>query len=140
VICRRMLQRARLNSSGSTGLLSGFTRIRYLEAVAECEKKVREELGDHVSAARSQPYYLDVTHPAANKGSVVDFLPCVYLIPKSSIATLGDMPNDVLMFKKSGMSIAMGNSSKEVQAEANFVTDSNEEEGFAHAIERFVLH
>jgi Cof subfamily protein (haloacid dehalogenase superfamily) len=111
-----------------------------LEAVAECEKKVRHELGDHVSAARSQPYYLDVTHPAANKGSVVDFLACVYLIPKSSIATIGDMPNDVLMFNKSGMSIAMGNASLEVQAEANFVTDSNEKEGFAHAIERFVLN
>jgi Cof subfamily protein (haloacid dehalogenase superfamily) len=111
-----------------------------LEAVAECEKKVHEELGDHVSAARSQPYYLDVTHPAANKGSVVDFLSAVYLIPRTSIATIGDMPNDVLMFNKSGMSIAMGNSSKEVQAEANFVTDSNEEEGFAHAIERFILH
>jgi Cof subfamily protein (haloacid dehalogenase superfamily) len=110
-----------------------------LQAVAKCEKKVREELSDHVSAARSQPYYLDVTHPAANKGSVVDFLAAVYLIPKSSIATLGDMPNDVLMFKNSGMSIAMGNASKEVQAEANFVTDSNKEEGFAHAIERFVL-
>jgi hydroxymethylpyrimidine pyrophosphatase-like HAD family hydrolase len=108
--------------------------------VAECEKKVRHELGDHVSAARSQPYYLDVTHPAANKGSVVDFLASFYLISKSSIATIGDMPNDVLMFNKSGMSIAMGNASPEVQAEANFVTDSNEEEGFAHAIERFVLN
>ena len=110
-----------------------------LDAVAKCEKKVREELSDHVSAARSQPYYLDVTHPAANKGSVVDFLAAVYLIPKSSIATLGDMPNDVLMFENSGMSIAMGNASKEVQADANFVTDSNAEEGFAHAIEKFVL-
>jgi hydroxymethylpyrimidine pyrophosphatase-like HAD family hydrolase len=50
------------------------------------------------------------------------------------------MPNDVLMFKKSGMSIAMGNASKEVQAEANFVTASNEDEGFARAIERFVLN
>ena len=109
-----------------------------LDAVAKCEKKVREELSDHVSAARSQPYYLDVTHPAANKGSVVDFLAAVYLIPRSSIATLGDMPNDVLMFEKSGMSIAMGNASEEVQAEANFVTDSNAEEGFAHAIEKFV--
>lgn len=110
-----------------------------LEAVAKCEIKVREELSEHVSAARSQPYYLDVTHPAANKGSVVDFLSAVYLIRKSSIATLGDMPNDVLMFENSGMSIAMGNASKEVQAEANFVTDSNEEEGFARAIEQFVL-
>jgi Cof subfamily protein (haloacid dehalogenase superfamily) len=111
-----------------------------LEAVAACEKLVQQELGDHVSAARSQPYYLDVTHPAANKGCVVDFLSSVYLIPRSRIATIGDMPNDVLMFEKSGMSIAMGNASKLVQAEANFVTDSNEEEGFAHAIERFVLN
>src|SRR5580700_5892491 len=110
-----------------------------LDAVAKCEKKVREELSGHVSAARSQPYYLDVTHPAANKGSVADFLAAVYLIPKNSIATLGDMPNDVLMFENSGMSIAMGNASKEVQAEANFVTDSNAKEGFAHAIEKFVL-
>jgi Cof subfamily protein (haloacid dehalogenase superfamily) len=111
-----------------------------LDAVAECEKKVQAELGNHVSAARSQPYYLDVTHPSANKGSVVDFLAGVYLISKSSMATIGDMPNDVLMFEKSGMSIAMGNASPEVQAQANFVTDSNEADGFAHAIERFVLN
>jgi Cof subfamily protein (haloacid dehalogenase superfamily) len=109
------------------------------DAVAKCEKDVQAELGHHVSAARSQPYYLDVTHPAANKGSVVDFLAAVYLLPKSSIATIGDMPNDVLMFDKSGMSIAMGNASKEVQSKANFVTDTNEQEGFAHAMERFVL-
>src|SRR6201987_4301960 len=110
------------------------------DAVAACEKVVQEELGHQVSAARSQPYYLDVTHPAANKGSVVDFLSGVYLIPTSSIATIGDMPNDVLMFENSGMSIAMGNASESVQAQANFVTDSNEEEGFAHAIDRFVLN
>jgi Cof subfamily protein (haloacid dehalogenase superfamily) len=109
------------------------------EAVAACEKVVQQELGHHVSAARSQPYYLDVTHPAANKGSVVDFLSAVYLIPTSSIATIGDMPNDVLMFEKSGMSIAMGNASKLVQEEANFVTHTNEQEGFAHAMEEFVL-
>jgi Cof subfamily protein (haloacid dehalogenase superfamily) len=109
------------------------------DAVAACEKVVQEELGHQVSAARSQPYYLDVTHPAANKGSVVDFLSAVYLIPRSSIATIGDMPNDVLMFEKSGMSIAMGNASESVQAEANFVSHTNEEEGFAHAMETFVL-
>jgi hydroxymethylpyrimidine pyrophosphatase-like HAD family hydrolase len=64
-----------------------------LQAVARCEKKVQEELSNHVSAARSHPYYLDVTHPAANKGSVVNFLAAVYLMPKTSIATLGDMRN-----------------------------------------------
>ena len=52
---------------------------------------------------------------------------------------MGDMPNDVLMFRKSGFSIAMGNSSDEVKAQASAVTDSNEDEGFAKAMRRFVL-
>ena len=49
------------------------------------------------------------------------------------------MPNDVLMFRKIGLSIAMGNASAEVQAQANLVTDSYDDEGFAKAIERFIL-
>ena len=60
-------------------------------------------------------------------------------IPTEEIATIGDMPNDVLMFVKSGVSIAMGNASAEVQASATYVTTSNAEEGFANAIEKFVL-
>ena len=48
------------------------------------------------------------------------------------------MPNDVLMFKKSGVSIAMGNASPEVQKSATFVTASNEDEGFAKAMERLL--
>ena len=61
------------------------------------------------------------------------------LFPPEQIATIGDMPNDVLMFEKSGLSIAMGNASTEVQRKARFVTSSNEEEGFANAIEKFIL-
>ncbi len=61
-------------------------------------------------------------------------------IPAVQIATIGDMPNDVLMFRKSGLSIAMGNSSDEVKAQANAVTASNEDEGFAKAVQKFVLH
>jgi hydroxymethylpyrimidine pyrophosphatase-like HAD family hydrolase len=49
------------------------------------------------------------------------------------------MPNDVLMFRKSGLSIAMGNASPDVQAQADLVTDSYEDEGFAKAMERFIL-
>jgi Cof subfamily protein (haloacid dehalogenase superfamily) len=110
-----------------------------LASVARCEADVQREFGDHVSAARSQPYYLDVTHPNANKGHVVSVLSEVLSVPREQIATIGDMPNDVLMFRKSGVSIAMGNASPEVQAQATFVTTSNEEEGFAKAIARFIL-
>jgi hypothetical protein len=111
-----------------------------LERVAKCEKDVQQAGGTHISAARSQPYYLDVTHPQANKGEVVLTLSRLLNIPAAQIATLGDMPNDVLMFKKSGVSIAMGNASPEVQAAATYVTSTNEDEGFANAIEKFVLN
>jgi len=107
--------------------------------VARCEKDARDVLGGAASAARSQPYYLDITHPDANKGYVVEALSRFLSIPREAIATIGDMPNDVLMFQKSGMSIAMGNASPEVQKQAQFVTDSYNEEGFAKAIERYVL-
>jgi Cof subfamily protein (haloacid dehalogenase superfamily) len=110
-----------------------------LERVAKCEKDVQQAGGTHISAARSQPYYLDVTHPQANKGEVVLSLSRLLNIPAAQIATIGDMPNDVLMFKKSGVSIAMGNASPEVQASATYVTSTNEDEGFANAIEKFVL-
>jgi Cof subfamily protein (haloacid dehalogenase superfamily) len=109
------------------------------DLVARCEADVQQECGTHVSAARSQPYYLDVTHPDANKGHVVTVLSTTLSIPTEQIATIGDMPNDVLMFEKSGLSIAMGNASPQVQQRARFVTDSNEEEGFANAMEAFIL-
>lgn len=99
----------------------------------------RTKFGDHVSAARSQPYYGDVTNPHANKGGVATYLSKTMAIPPAQIATIGDQPNDVLMFAHSGLSIAMGNASAEVQRAARRVTTSNEEEGFANAVERFVL-
>ncbi len=109
------------------------------DAMARCVKEVQQTCGEHVSAALSQPYYLDVTHPKANKGEVIIALSAQLDIPTSQIATIGDMPNDVLMFTRSGVSIAMANASAEVQHAARFVTTSNTEEGFALAMERFVL-
>ncbi len=110
-----------------------------IELVAASEKVVQNALGEKASAARSQPYYLDVTHPLANKGTVVTTLSKLLTIPPEQIVTIGDMPNDVLMFRKSGFSIAMGNSSDQVKAQASAVTDSNENEGFANAMRKFVL-
>jgi Cof subfamily protein (haloacid dehalogenase superfamily) len=108
-------------------------------AVEAAAKAAHDQFGDHVSAARSQPYYVDVTHPDANKGAVAQYLADKYEIPPEQIATIGDMPNDVLMFARSGLSIAMGNADTEVQRAARRVTTSNEDEGFANAVERFIL-
>ncbi len=110
------------------------------DLVARCEKDAKRALGSAASAARSQPYYLDITHPDANKGKVVTTLSTLLSVPIDEIATIGDMPNDVLMFRNSGFGIAMGNAGPDVQAQADAVTASYEDEGFAKAIERFILH
>jgi Cof subfamily protein (haloacid dehalogenase superfamily) len=110
-----------------------------LGLVGRCEQDAQKSLEGDASAARSQPYYLDVTHPNANKGTVATTLSRMLSIPIAEVATVGDMPNDVLMFRNSGVSIAMGNASAEVQKQARFVTASYNDEGFAKAVERYVL-
>ncbi|HEX8951664.1 MAG TPA: Cof-type HAD-IIB family hydrolase, partial [Polyangia bacterium] len=104
--------------------------------LARCEEELRERVGEHASAARSQPYFLDVTHPEANKGAVVRDLARRLALPLEQIATIGDMPTDVLMFGLGGLSIAMGNASPEVRRCARRVARSNADEGFADAVER----
>jgi hypothetical protein len=76
-----------------------------------------------------------VTHPRANKGSVVDRLSQLLGIPRQEIAMIAGMPNVVPVFDRSGLSISMGNASAEVQQQVQYVTTSYEEEGFANAVE-----
>lgn len=107
--------------------------------VAACEAAVQQAFGTQVSAARSQPHYLDVTNPTANKGVVIERLSHYIAIPLDRIAAIGDQPNDVLMFERAGLSIAMGNASDEVKRRATFVTTSFADEGFANAIDHIIL-
>ena len=128
---------------GLDGLTDGVVKLVGVsddhDAIAAATTGVREAFGDHVTAAASQPYYLDVTHPNANKGFVAQYLARRYQLDPGEIATIGDMPNDILMFAHSGLSIAMGNADPEVKRAARRVTKRNDEEGFAYAVERFVL-
>lgn len=110
-----------------------------LGLVAACEARAQTALGASASATRSNPCFLDVTNPEANKGAVVKALSASLGIAPRQIATIGDMQNDVLMFRQSGLSIAMGNASDEVKAQANHVTASNQDDGFAKAVRDFVL-
>jgi Cof subfamily protein (haloacid dehalogenase superfamily) len=109
------------------------------DAVTAASAAAHDRFGDHVTAAASQPYYLDVTHPRANKGEVARYLAQRYRLSTEEIASIGDMPNDVLMFAHSGLSIAMGNADPEVRRAARRVTGTNANDGFANAVLRFVL-
>ncbi len=110
-----------------------------LDKVQRCEADAQAAFGQRATATRSQPYYLDVTHKDANKGAVVEYLSRHLGVPEQEIATFGDQPNDVLMFRRSGLSVAMGNASDEVKAKASVTTDSYNDEGFAKAVERYIL-
>jgi Cof subfamily protein (haloacid dehalogenase superfamily) len=103
------------------------------------EQHARVALPDRAAVARSQPYYLDFTHPLANKGVALFELAKLLGIQENEIAVIGDGGNDIAMFERSGLSIAMGNADPQVQDAADFVTDPNGQDGFAKAIERYVL-
>ncbi|HEY2539709.1 MAG TPA: Cof-type HAD-IIB family hydrolase [Stellaceae bacterium] len=96
-------------------------------------------LRDRATVLRSQPYYCDVTPPGVDKGRLVDFLAERLGVPREEIAVLGDMGNDAQMFSRAGFAIAMGNATPEIKALAQAVTLPNDEDGFAAAIDRYIL-
>jgi Cof subfamily protein (haloacid dehalogenase superfamily) len=100
-----------------------------------CEAAMQKALGTEATAVRSQSYYLDVTPPGFDKGTFVTAMAARLGIPTAAVATIGDMQNDVPMFRTSGLSFAMGNATDDVKKAAMHVTASNEDEGFAKAIE-----
>jgi Cof subfamily protein (haloacid dehalogenase superfamily) len=100
-----------------------------------CEAAMREAVGQQATAVRSQTYYLDITPPGHDKGTFVEAMARRLKISTDAVATIGDMQNDLAMFKKSGLSIAMGNATDDVKKQATQTTASNEDEGFAMAIE-----
>ena len=100
-----------------------------------CEAAMLQAVGTQANAVRSQTYYLDVTPPGYDKGTFVEAIARLLAVPTDRVATIGDMQNDLAMFKKSGLSIAMGNATDDVKQQATQVTASNEDEGFAKAIE-----
>jgi Cof subfamily protein (haloacid dehalogenase superfamily) len=100
-----------------------------------CEAAMQKALGAEATAVRSQSYYLDITPPGCDKGTFVQAMAKRLGIATEAVATIGDMQNDLAMFRRSGLSFAMGNATDDVKKVATHVTTSNENEGFAGAME-----
>jgi Cof subfamily protein (haloacid dehalogenase superfamily) len=100
-----------------------------------CELAMQKALGTQATAVRSQSYYLDVTPPGCNKGTFVQTIVRRLAISTDAVATIGDMQNDLPMFRTSAISFAMGNATDDVKKAATHVTASNEDDGFAKAME-----
>jgi Cof subfamily protein (haloacid dehalogenase superfamily) len=109
------------------------------DLLARLETEVGAALGDRATVSRSQPYYLDITAPAANKGAGIEALARSCGIALTATAAIGDQRNDMAMFAKAGLSIAMGQAPEQVRAAADRVTGSDEADGVAQAIDRILL-
>ncbi len=107
--------------------------------LVELETRAKAIAGADATIARSQPYYLDVTAPLANKGDGVAFLAEAFGVPLDQVAVIGDQANDLPMFARAGLSIAMGQAPPAVKSEAMLATDSNDADGVAGAITRIIL-
>jgi Cof subfamily protein (haloacid dehalogenase superfamily) len=143
------LDRERLASGIEPAICSNFAgldgRIDKIVGVSDdhkllvrLEEKARSMIGERATITRSHPYYLDVTHRLANKGDGIAALAQAFGVELKEVAALGDMINDLPMFARAGLSVAMGQAPANVRAAATATAATNEEAGVADAIARFV--
>ncbi len=125
------------------GALDKAVKIVGVSAVADrlvaAEEALRGAIAGRAIAARSQPYYLDVTPAGADKGTAVVALQRRLGIPAAETAVIGDGENDLAMFAAAGFAVAMGNAVPALKQRADAVARGNAEDGFADAVERLIL-
>jgi Cof subfamily protein (haloacid dehalogenase superfamily) len=107
--------------------------------MAQVEARVVAEVGNLATVVRSQSYYLDITAHAANKGDGIAALAAAYGVSLDEVAVIGDQRNDMAMFARAGLSIAMAQGPQEVRDAAMMVTLDNDADGVAHAIDTILL-
>ncbi|MDR2509554.1 MAG: Cof-type HAD-IIB family hydrolase [Spirochaetaceae bacterium] len=104
------------------------------------EEILRNMLSDEITLFTSKPYYLEIMPPACDKGSALAKIAAKLGIDQSEVMAFGDSMNDEAMLRWAGCGIAMKNGDDRVKRAARLVTEkSNDEDGIAIAIERYVL-
>ena len=109
------------------------------EIVFDSFKKAKDFFGNNLEIAISVPTMLEITHPLATKGNAMDWICDHYHIEPSEMIAVGDSFNDITMIKYAGLGAAMMNGRDEVKAVSDIVVPSNEEDGVAWLIEKYLL-
>lgn len=120
-----------------------FTIQKFLILGFDPEQKKRLQLYlesiEETNVTGSTPFNLEVTHINGNKGNGLKVIARYFNIPLEDTIAIGDEKNDIPMFKVAGLSIAMGNAEEEVKKQSDIVTLTNDENGVAYAIEKYIL-
>jgi len=130
------------------GKLSDFIRFPVLkilladdnEVLLGIKPEMEKIAGNDVNVFFSQPYFLEFTNKYATKGYALKVLAEYYGIRQEEVMAIGDAYNDISMIQYAGLGVCMGNGVDDVKKIADFVTLENDEDGVAHAIERFILN
>lgn len=109
------------------------------ELLLETEAEIRSRFGSQLHITSYRNRFLEIMHRDATKGKALEVLSRHYGIERREVMAIGDSLNDLSMVEWAGIGVAMGNAEPEVKEAADFVTLSNDEEGVAEAIRRFVL-
>lgn len=109
------------------------------ELIEEIMEKIPEEVRNTYTIVRSAPFFLEFLHKSVNKGAGVAALAEKLNIKQEEVICIGDAGNDIHMIKYAGLGVAMGNAFPEVKKAANFITKTNEQDGVAHIINKFIL-
>ena len=102
--------------------------------------KLPKELFNRFSILRSAPIFLEFLDPQINKGLGLSILSRELGIAREEVIAVGDAGNDIDMIKYAGLGVAMGNAFPEVKEIADYITVTNDEDGVAEVIERFILN
>ena len=100
---------------------------------------LRAEYGTEYEVAISTPPCLELTDKSATKGQALAWLAAYYAIPMSEVLAFGDSYNDLDMIKGAGIGVAMCNAVPDLLAVADYVTLSNDKDGVADYIEKYIL-
>ena len=109
------------------------------EILGPAMEKLPKEVYEKYTVVRSTPFFLEFLNKEVNKGVGVELLAKHLGIKREEVMTFGDAGNDLHMIEYAGLGVAMANAFDEVKEAANYITDTNENDGVAKAIEKFIL-
>lgn len=107
--------------------------------LAVLEKEMYNHLHDRMGVFRSEPYFLELVPKGIDKAQSLAVLLKEIGMTKDEMIAVGDGFNDLSMIKYAGLGVAMSNAQEVVKENADFITLSNEEDGVAHVVEKFIL-
>ncbi len=109
------------------------------ESIDEFQERFAQELNLDFNGVRTQPVLYEVLPKGASKASALKHLADKLGILPSEIMAMGDADNDIEMLTFAGLSVAMGNAKDHIKTLATDVTDDNNHDGVAKAIEKWIL-